>query len=698
MKSRFSPVRRAELAIVAVLAFATSLAIAQPTPPQIVLQPVSVAKRAGASVIFSVQANGSSPLAYQWRKDGIALVDDGHFSGTHSNVLGISPVTASDAGAYSVAISNSAGLTNSAAAILTVQPWQPWNVIGSAPNTDEVTRRVVVAGDFAYLANGYAYFFPTVNTGLRIVNVADPASPYRMSGCRTNYAEADSVFVTGNRAYVALATSPPLGLGVVDISNPAAPSFLGLYDTTAAVAHGWDVAVSGSIAFVALGSSVQMFDVSNPANIARLGWWSTNYGIGRIVLSGTKLYAAGSGFHVLDVTDPAHPVRLGGVYPANICSVAVSGNYAFTVGGNELRVYDVSNPSNVTWRTDITLNNGLDLKVDGDLAFVARGSNGVAMVDVSDPLSPTIVGAAPTLGAALSLFVVGDLLFVADGPAGLTILARPPATNSPPSIISPPLSQTVTVGSPAFFSVAANGTAPLRYQWLFENVPLPDATNSILWLTNVQPERAGNYFAVVTNDYGSATSGVAVLNVSVPPRLDIRWSNRLPRLKLTGTVGYDYAIEHAPQIPCGGTWFNLTNFTLTSNTWQGADASASSDPMRYYRARQLEFAPDSLAGKTIVATITNPGPFTVTLAYSFSTFTQTNGPDVAYGNYSYTRTGPVTAWIYDQMTAPPDVVGDTSRSQLIFTSATNGTFVNNAFTPGEPVETSIGVFQIINPP
>ncbi len=690
----------AGLAIAAIITFAADSARAQPISqaPEIVQQPASRTNRAGAPVSFTVIASGSLPLFYQWFKDGIALADDVHFAGTHSSLLLVNQTAASDQGAYSVAIGNASGLTNSAMAMLTVNPWQPWVVVGSSPNTDEITKRVVVANNLAYLANGYVYTQPTVNTGLRIVDVTDPTMPAPMGQCRTNYAEANSVAVSGNRAYLALATSPPLGLGVVDISNPSSPSVLGAYDTTSSVAHGTDVAVSGNIAYAAVGGSLLTLDVSNPAHILGLGSWGGSYGASRVVLSGTIAYVAGSGLNVIDVTDPAHLVRLGGVSPAFISSVALSGNYAFTVGGQDLRVYDVTNPSNLVRQASLTLNNSLDLTVVGDLAYVACGTNGVAMVDISSPTTPALIGTAATLGEARSLAVVGGLGYVADGPAGLTIIQPVALPTLPPSIVGLPRGQTVAAGGSAFFSVAANGTAPLHFQWLFGNTPLDGATNSILWLTNVQPAQAGLYTAVATNAFGSATSGVAVLTVSVPPRLDIRWTNGVSRLGLFGVVGYAYAVEYAPKLPWTTAWSSLTNTTLISDAWHFEDTSSANAHQRYYRARQLDFAPDFLNGKTIVGTVTNIGPFSVTLVYGFGTFTQTNGLQTQSGTYSYFKTGPVTAWISDQSTASPEVAGNISTTQLTFTSPTEGAFVNNSFTPGDPIETAIGTFQLSNSP
>ncbi len=681
----------------ALAVFALTAVRAQPVsqPPQILQSPSSCTKRAGTRVTFTVEAEGSPDLAYAWEKDGVPLADDGHFAGTGSSSLVITEAAASDIGAYSVAVSNPFGVAHSLAAALAVEPWHPWQVVGSDPNTDEITRRVFVDGDRAYLANGYVYFEPTPNTGLRIVDVSDPTSPRRVGAWRANYAEASSVVVSGNRAYVTLRTSPPLGLGIVDLSNETSPTTLGLFDTSATVGHGVDAAVSGTVVYASIGGLLLTLEVSDPANITPLASWTNNYTISRVLLSGTTAYVAGSGLQVLDLADPTNPLRLGGVSPANVISVAPNGRSALTVGGDELRTYDVLDPSRIVRRADLTLESPLDLTLQGDLAFVACGSNGVAVVDVSDPIWPARIGQIPTLGQAQSLVASGDLLYVADGSAGLTVLAPQTVPNLAPWVVSLPQGQTVAAGGTAFFSVAANGTASLRYQWYRDGVPLTGETNAILRLTEVQPAQAGQYRAVVTNDHGSAAGGVALLTVMVPPRLDLDWDEGLPQLELTGVRGYAYAIEHAPELPWPGTWFALTNIVLTADHSAFADPGGTLDARRFYRARQLDYAPDHLIGKTIVATVTNTGPFTVTLAYGFSTFAQIEGGDPQEGQYIYTRSGPVTAWISDVVTAPPDLAGETSTVQLRFSTPVQGIFVSNSLESGEPVDTVIGTFELL---
>ena len=82
-------------------------------PPAIIVQPFGVAARAGANVSLSVTAVGVPQLKYLWTKDGNAV------SG-NSPVLALNNVSATDAGSYSVTVTNLAGATTSSLAVVRV--------------------------------------------------------------------------------------------------------------------------------------------------------------------------------------------------------------------------------------------------------------------------------------------------------------------------------------------------------------------------------------------------------------------------------------------------------------------------------------------------------------------------------------------------------------------------------------------------
>ena len=86
--------------------------------------------------------------------------------------------------------------------------------------------------------------------------------------------------------------------------------------------------------------------------------------------------------------------------------------------------------------------------------------------------------------------------------------------------VSEPTNQTVLAGATASFQVAATGSSPLSYQWLFNQTNvLTGATNATLTLTDVQPASAGGYSVEVANAFGSVTSGTAILTVLSPPTI-----------------------------------------------------------------------------------------------------------------------------------------------------------------------------------
>ena len=87
-----------------------------------------------------------------------------------------------------------------------------------------------------------------------------------------------------------------------------------------------------------------------------------------------------------------------------------------------------------------------------------------------------------------------------------------------PSITTQPLSQTITAGQTATFSVTAAGTAPLSYQWQKNGAAISGATSSSYTTpAETTADNAAQFTVVVTNSVGSVTSSAAILTVNPPP-------------------------------------------------------------------------------------------------------------------------------------------------------------------------------------
>jgi hypothetical protein len=130
----------------------------------------------------------------------------------------------------------------------------------------------------------------------------------------------------------------------------------------------------------------------------------------------------------------------------------------------------------------------------------------------------TLAGVSPARGGPYSVVVSNALGAVTSVVATLTVV-------SPPVITTQPQSIAIVVGSSAGFTVAATGTAPLRYQWRLNGTNIAGATNASLTIAGAQPADAGDYTVVVSNTVGVATSAVATLTVIVPPTVTVTASD-----------------------------------------------------------------------------------------------------------------------------------------------------------------------------
>lgn len=88
-------------------------------PPVVTTQPAARTVADGATANFSVVATSSTPLTYQWRKNGTSV------AGATTDSLTVAAPYSDNAASYSVVVSNTDGSVTSADAVLTVTPVAP---------------------------------------------------------------------------------------------------------------------------------------------------------------------------------------------------------------------------------------------------------------------------------------------------------------------------------------------------------------------------------------------------------------------------------------------------------------------------------------------------------------------------------------------------------------------------------------------
>jgi hypothetical protein len=190
----------------------------------------------------------------------------------------------------------------------------------------------------------------------------------------------------------------------------------------------------------------------------------------------------------------------------------------------------------------------------------------------------TINNAQPADAGVYSVFITNSVSSVLSSNATLTI-------NVPPAITQHPQSLTTNLGSDVVFSVSATGTAPLFYQWRFNDSPVDNANSSSYTRTNVQASDAGVFSVLVTNLAGSITSDPAVLSFpgENPPNIDsiTLLSGMNIQLQFNGGPG-NFDLEVSPNL---STFTQLTTLNATGAVFQYID-SETNLASRFYRLKR----------------------------------------------------------------------------------------------------------------
>ncbi len=238
-------------------------------------------------------------------------------------------------------------------------------------------KNVAVAGGYVHLVNN-----PCTDKCYQIVNVAYPSSPTEVGWYDTG--DANDVAVADDYAYV-VGTK---GLNILDISDPAAPTFAGNYYTaTYAVALGW------SRAYVTEWSGLHVVDISNPNNPTQAAFWESPVAAMDVVLDSTLAYVAAEGLHIVNPA-PSGPHEEGAYEPG--------------AGEDYQRI-----------------------ALDGFYAYVADWDGGLRVIDVFKPRSPTEVGYYdPPAGVGRGVTTYLGYAYLANDYAGLYILQFAPSVST----------------------------------------------------------------------------------------------------------------------------------------------------------------------------------------------------------------------------------------------------------------------------
>jgi uncharacterized repeat protein (TIGR01451 family) len=535
------------LRLLAFLFIGTVLPVCLGQAPSITTQPVNVSAVSGSNAAMMVTASGAAPLLYQWRLNG------GNVRNGTNATLSITNVSITNGGAYTVVITNTSGAITSAPALFNVDEHLTFRILQLQTNgaqaiecataTGDDRGGLVVSPDYVFLTgdNSTAHFSAADLTGgtsigriydslcnnLRteqIYVLANGTNIITSGGTINALIELDGETGLPNGRRINLSTNISMTSGVIfsgydrivlfdgnnnayDIALPSGKvtprGFVPNLQRT--FSENW---VSWGIAEY-FTNTLQLVYVENGnfpyTNIARIRVASDSLSTpvaGFASASGGLSDMASIGFSTSRSRWYFHYEGTGQFRSGD--ETIGSAKALFSTNGGAPYIYQNPQPQ-VAYPGDTVALRVLALG-NGPFSYQWR-SNGVP-IDAPDSATLVLSNVDFSTTANYSVDVANAAGGVSSGAALLSVIGAP-------QILVDPQTQSAQPGTNTSLQVVVVGAPPLSYRWVHNGVTVAGATNATYNIPLVASSDAGDYFVIVTNRYGSATSGVARLSLIV---------------------------------------------------------------------------------------------------------------------------------------------------------------------------------------
>jgi hypothetical protein len=312
---------------------------------------------------------------------------------------------------------------------------------------------IYISGNYAYVTSVVDWReFGGIEVGriegaLFIYDITHPTIPI-LAGTYETDAPGDvptKVFVKDNYAYV-LTTEH---MKILDCSKPYSPTLAADFKIDSPhhdyIHYTKDVYVEDGYAYVISATgmhdedqiSLAIIDVSNPADprlVEEKTDWRYEHPTAIYVKRDYAYIAKKGGLYIMDVSDPRNPYRIGRCAIPDTHwyrgDIKIRGKYAYLASGKKgLAVVNISNPESPFLvggfeTVGPSQHDGIatGLVIEGNHAYVSYGNNGLQVVDISERESPKGVGECESSGTLLKLHYKNNYLYMADKEKGLHVM------------------------------------------------------------------------------------------------------------------------------------------------------------------------------------------------------------------------------------------------------------------------------------
>jgi hypothetical protein len=432
------------------------------SPPLITVEPTNQSALFFGSAVFSVQAQSTLPVSYQWIFNGEPIPD-----ATNADLI-LGPLNCAQNGYYNVIISNVAGAVSSVKAQLTVYQ----TVFSSGYDSDDFQNFVLPFTNIMLASAGSFDIYALTSQGT-IVSYAAYTNSYFPPASAPNLTDVVSIFGRGSSAVLGLT-----GEGIVAAWAQAPTNIPGGISNVIGIAatSGYNLVLQSNGVVVEWGQQIP----ASPrlSNVVSITGGNSEF---------LALNAAGA---VYEWNQNAAPQLVPGV--SNIISIAAGGAFMGLRSDGTL----------VAWSSQTTnplpgVSNLVAMAISEDNNFLALKSDG------------TVTNEGTEFPIALSN--VFGITCITQGQAVAFI------SNGAPVFTVQPDNQFPTNGGTIWLHARGVGVQPMSYQWQLNGANIPGATNAELTITNAQEMNAGQYSALASNVMGTAASRFASVAISPAP-------------------------------------------------------------------------------------------------------------------------------------------------------------------------------------
>lgn len=335
--------------------------------------------------------------------------------------------------------------------VYAVEGGKPPALVSEGPSESDDITDLEVGGGRLYLAAGQA--------GLRIYDIAtDPRRPVLLGSYAAPGFRPRSLATDGQTLYAA---SGKPGIHVLDVQGAGAPTLLSVFSEPGVSYLSLRLGAANRLYAGASDGLFLVLDAADPYALQRLGTTRLPANGRQIALQGSLAFVAAgaAGLRIVDVADPSRPAELGhSVKPVNedAVGVALNGSLAYVAdrgiesgdshyrkGG--LRVIDVSDPAHPLQLANLA---GDLVAVDtvGDQAIIGTyrtsRESSIDRVDISQPTAPRRLASVNVpIPASQALHAMGSSAYVADRAFNCLRLADPQAPHLAWSLALPDFDQ-----------------------------------------------------------------------------------------------------------------------------------------------------------------------------------------------------------------------------------------------------------------